>query len=438
MNKMIFCICVSLFFTTQSFSQTVYDFDTLSNALVNTSPKLKQDEINIMIAKENIDIANSGYYPTLRLAANMERSRKFENLYVPSYIGDDSLTQSDGKYISTSLYLSYELYRFGATDYSITAAKENANVMNAAKCIREKENILSLLESYSKVRIQNYRLNEYKKIQELYVELYSLTKRLYESGRVAKTNSMEYAEKLADAITTIAGVKEERAGYLSYVVYLSGIDIKENDILEPLNKNIIDMDYKDVPFENSVTAKKIMAVIAQKQTELSLRKTNYLPAISFYIRYDLYGSSIDSYNEALNDFKGNGYRLGISFSMPLFDGFKSDSDMNIKKFELMQSRFEYEDAKRVYEREQFMINSQIELGQNRLDSIWQSANSSQELTQADTSLYEAGELDRVTLLNDMINQIKINIAQNEALELLAMNIKKREISNQKESQCAAH
>lgn len=416
----------------QSLSQTVYSFDTLSNAML-VSPKLKQSEIDIAIARENINIANAGYYPTLRLVSNIERSKKFESLYTPSYVGDDSLTQSNGRYLSASLYLSYDIYRFKATDYQTAAAKENMYALNAAKCLMEKESLISLLENYSKLRIQNYRLREYEKIEKLYTELYTLTKRLYESGITAKTDIMEYAKELADTIAMNAVIKEERAGYISNIAYLSGINIQEDDILEAVG--ITDYD-NDIPFEKSVTAKRLTALTAQKQAELSLKKTNYLPAVSFYARYDFYGSSIDGYDKALNEFEKNGYRLGISFSMPLFDGFKNDADVNIKKLEIMQSRLEYENAKREYEKEKFMIDSQIKLTQDRLEGIGKSANSSNELAQAGESLYEAGESDRLMLLNSKIEEIKIDISKNEALELLSMNMKKREIINKKEAQCA--
>ncbi|MDR1007539.1 MAG: TolC family protein [Campylobacteraceae bacterium] len=433
-NKIVFLTCMAFFCIAQGVAE-IYDFNMLSSALLDTSPKLKQNEIEVMIAKENIDVANAGYYPSLRFVSNLERSRKFENMFSPTYVGDDSLTQSDGRYISASLYFTYDIYHFGATDYSLKAAEANMNVLSAAKCIKEKESLLSLLEAYSRVRSNNYQLEYYGKIQELYTELYGLTKRLHESGNLAKTSSLEYAKELADVITLIAGIKEERANYFSQIIYLSGINIDENDILQPLDESA--QYYQNIAFENSATAKQMMSVISQKQAELNLEKTNYLPAISFYARYDMYGSSSDSYNEALNDLGKNGYRFGISFSLPLFDGFRSDSRISIKRLELTQSRLAYEDAKRAYEKEQFLVNSQISLAKSRLDSVSSGVQSSDELVQADTLLYNAGELDRITLLNDQINRHKINISLKEAHELLSMNIKKREIMNDKEGKCAA-
>ncbi|MDR1554974.1 MAG: TolC family protein [Campylobacteraceae bacterium] len=415
---------------------TIYDFETLSNKLINTSPKLKQYEVDVIIAKENINIANAEYYPNLKIAVNSEYSKKFEGLFVPSYVGEDSITQSSGRYFSSSLYLSYELFNFGATKYSTEVAKQNLSSASAAKCIKEKESVLSLLDAYSKLRTGNYQLKGYGRIQELYQELYSLTKRLYESGRLAKTNSMEYAKELADVLTLISNTKEERAGHISQIMYLSGVEITAEDTILPLEKTTFS--YEDVPFEKSNTAKQLRAVIAQKQAKVNLQKTAYLPVISFYGKYDMYGSSDNSYNAAFDNLERNGYRIGISFSWSLFDGFRNEAEVSIKKMELMQSRFAYEDTKRAYEQEQFMTQSQIASEHDRLESIGQSSNFSLELVQAESLLYEAGELDKITLLNNQINQLKIDIVQNEALERLNMNIKKREIMNEKESRCVAH
>jgi outer membrane protein TolC len=433
MNKTALGVYTLFFAITYSFSQSAYSFDTLVYAMLNSSAKLKRSEVEVMIAKERVDAAYSGYYPTLRLASNIERSKKFESLYTPSYVGDDSLTQSDGKYLSASLYFSYDIYRFKAVDYSVSVALENVNVINAAKCIEKRDNILSLLENYSNVRIRSYQIKEYKKIERLYAKLYALVKRLNESGMAAKTDGMEYAKELADVAGMIASFEEEIAGYLLHIGYLSGINVQQNDILEPIDTK---GGYTNIPFEESLLAQRALALIAQKQAELRLQKTNYLPTLSFYARYDYYGSSTNSYSKALEEFGKNGYRFGISFSVPLFDGFKSRSEVNIKSLELMQSTLEYDDAKRVYEKEASMLESQINLTKNRLESIERSAALSSEIVAAQDLLNKAGEADSITLLESMIEEIRADILKNEASEILSASMKKREIMN-KESQCAA-
>jgi outer membrane protein TolC len=412
----------------------VYSYEGLVGRMLKTSPKLQQAEVDVLTAIEGVSMAKSGYYPSLRVTGSYEHSKKYIDAVTPSYVGEDSLTQAGGRYLSSSIYLSYDLFRFGATRYSVDAAYAGANSAILLKCDRQRESLALLLEAYAKVRVCNLKIEEYEKILDLYRELYTSVKRLYESGRVAKTSGMEYAEELANTVALISDVKNERVGYLSKIVYLSGERVDQSDIFLPLGESV---PTENTPFESSVTARRLMAETARKQAELSAKETGYLPSISLYGKYDLYGSSSDSSKEAYDDFKKNGYRVGVNLSWSLFDGFKSSSDIEIKRLELLQSRLAYEDAKMAYEAEQYATDSQIAFLQSRLKSVEESASVSNEFALSDAALYDAGELDKITLLNNRIDQRKIYLSLKEAEELLSMSIKKREIANEKESRCVA-
>lgn len=425
-----------LFCVTQLLYAVSYDYETLKNALLLNSPKLAQNTIGVQIAKKNIDVAYSGYYPSIRLSTTLEYSKKYNTYYTPSYIGDDSLTQSSGRYLSSSIYAGYEIFKFGATKYSIDAAKHNYIATNALACIKEKESVLSLLDAYSKVRIYDMQINEYKTIQKFYQELYTFSKRLHESGRIAKTYSMEYAQELAETLMLISQLKEQKAIYISQINYLSGINASEDDIFLPLDNSI--KISKEVPFEESVTAKQLLFTIKQKELELKVKKTSFLPSVSLYGKYDFYGSSSDSYNDAFDDYKRNGYRVGISFSWPIFDGFRSKNDLDIAKLELLQARFALNDAKLAYQKEQIDIKSQIALQQERVYNAKDSADLANTLMDSNTALYDAGESDKITLYLNKIDRQKILISQHEANELLSANYKKREVMNEKERECVAH
>ncbi|MDR1614993.1 MAG: TolC family protein [Campylobacteraceae bacterium] len=415
-----------------SYSADSYDFDTLANALMKTSPRQQQSDIDILVAKERKNLASSGYYPSIRISTNFEYSKKFDGFYSPSYIGEDSLTQSSGKYVSSSLYFQQEIYRFGQTEHLYNAALSALKASQAAKCIKTKDDLLLLLEAYFQARIFSHKLDKYTKIQELYTSLYIYSKRLYEAGEKAKSDTMEYARELADTASLIAGIKEDKAKYLSQILYLSGINIAHDDTLLPLTIN--DSFMIDIPFEKSTTAIHLMSVMKQKSLELRAQKSNYMPSFSIYGRYDLYGEA-EGFNEAFRDLNKNGYRVGVSFSIPLFDGFKNEAEVNIKSFELAKSRLDYEDAKRLYEKEQALINSQILLEKERLTGANQSSNISNKLSHDGKLLYEAGELDMISLLNNEINRLKIELSEQEIAENLIFNIKKREIINTKEGQC---
>lgn len=432
LNRLLILSCIVFTCTIQG---VTYDFDTFKNALLSYSPKLKHGETEVQIARENVDLAYSGYYPSIRVSSNLEYSVKYYRLGVPSFIGEDSLIQSSGRYISSTISANYEIFRFGSTVFSINAAKFNHLSTSSTQCLREKEMMLQLLESYSNLRALNLKLNEYAKIQKLYEELYLISKRMFESGMIAKTNSIEYAQELADTITIISSLKEQKFEFISTLKQLSGININENDDLSPLENNVYIKE--NVPFEDSTSAVRIRSLIKQKEEEVKLAKTSFMPSFSLYGKYDMYGGDMESYNRAFDNYEKNGYRFGISFSWPIFDGFRSKNELEIKKLELLQARFSYQDAKDEYEKEQFLINSGIKLQHEKLISIDNNVNSTKELIELSGRLYDSGESDKITLYLNQIDQYKILISSYEAKEMLMMNYKKQEIINDKETVCVA-
>jgi outer membrane protein TolC len=412
---------------------STYDFDTLKSALLVNSPKLKHGELDVQIANKNIDLAYSGYYPNVRLSSNLEHTVKYYRVGIPSFIGEDSLIQSSGKHLSASISADYEIFKFGSTNFAVNAAKFNHISTSSLQCLREKELLLGLLESYSSLRTLNLQLDEYIKIQKIYEELYLISKRLYESGMVAKTDSMEYAQELADIITTISNLKEQKANHISILKQLSGINLSENDELLPLKNSIYT--HKNIPFEESTSATRIRALIKQKEEEVKKTKTNFMPSFSLYGKYDMYGGDSSSYRVALDNYEKNGYRFGISFSWPIFNGYASKNELEIKELELLQAKVSYQDAKDEYEKEQFLISSQIRLQHEKLSSIDSSVNSAKELLESSKRLHDAGESNRINLYMDRVDQHKILILQHEANEILSMNYKKDEIIKERESNC---
>jgi outer membrane protein TolC len=407
----------------------------LANRVIEDSPKLKRSRLDAAIAEQNVVVARSGYYPSLRAVGGYEYSKKFDAIAAPSYAGEESFTQSSGRIVSSSVYLSYDLFHFGATKFAIDAAYANLDATRRLQCVKEKESLLDLLEAYSKVRSCNHKLEAYKQMLDLYTELYVFAKRLHEVGRLPKTDGLKYAEELANVAALIADIKEERAVYLARIAYLSGEEVGEGDSFAPLKSGAL---FSEPPrFEESVAAGRLRAVIAGKRAELDLRRTRYYPSLSIYGKYDAYGYSTDSSKEAYNDFSRNGYRIGVTLSWSLFSGFRDSAESEIEQLELMQSMLDYEDAKRAYETELSAINSQIKFQQNKLNDAQRGLELSLELSRADDLMYEAGEMDKIALLNDSINQRKVGLELKEAKELLAASLKKREITNEKEYLCVA-
>ncbi|NLM98408.1 MAG: TolC family protein, partial [Campylobacteraceae bacterium] len=276
--------------------------------------------------------------------------------------------------------------------------------------------------------ILNFKLKNYEKMQSLYEELYLVSKKLYENGVMAKPNFIKSAHDLAEITTTISSTKEEKLTQLALIKKLSGMDIGRDDEFLPLSKS--KGVQKDTLFENSINSMRVKMLIIQKEQELKSTKAKLLPSLSIYGKYDLYGGSQDSYQHAFDDYRRNGYRLGIHFSWNIFGGFRVQNELKIKRLELLQAKLAYEEAKDEYESEQLLIKSQIEVEQNKLNSVKDSTKHTGEILELSERLFSEGEGDKITQLVSKINLYRTFIDEHEAKERLSYSHKKREIMNE--------
>lgn len=427
---------VAVFSATLAFAQQSVSFEMLLDAMEQSSPKLKQQRLQTKIAEQSLRTAEAAYLPTLALGGSSEYSHKFYDSYTPSSVGSDSLTQTSQYQNSSTVSLTYDLFRFGATYLGVKAAKEQIKGSKAGECVNLKEQIDSLLEAYTKVRIATAKLAYYQQMQQLYQDSYIMAKRLNEAGELAQTEVITYAQNIADQLVLTAQIHEEKESMLAHLSYLSGIKLDSFSTLEPLH--VKESSLTQVNFEESSRAKQAYASISQKEAQLKAEKTRYLPVFSLYGKYDLYGSDEDQFNRSIHDVERNGYRVGLSFSWTLFDGFAREATVETRLLELQQAKVALEEARRMYEKEQYLLQAQSREREQRLNSAKRSETSSQNVSEMIESLHENGEKDKLSSLKAQIQYYQTAIASSEAKELLHLSQAKEILFSQKEYECVAH
>ncbi|WP_333804285.1 TolC family protein [Sulfurospirillum sp.] len=427
---------VAVFSVTLGFAHQSVTFEMLLDAMEKSSPKLQQQRLQTKIAQESLRTAEAAYLPTLALGGTSEYSKKFTDATTPSYIGSDSLTQTSQYQNSSTISLTYDLFRFGATNLGVKAANEQIKASKAGECVNLKEQLDSLLEAYAKVRIATAKLAYYQRIQKLYQESYVMAKRLNEAGELAQTEVITYAQYMADQLVLSAQIQEEKESMLAHMSYLSGVKLDGSSKLEPLH--VKESSVRSLSFEESSSAKQAYASIEQKSAQLKAEKTRYLPVFSLYSKYDIYGSDKDRLSQATDNMEKNGYRVGLSFSWTIFDGFAREAAVETRLLELQQARVALEEAKRTYEKEQYLLQSQAREREQRLNSAKRSEASSQNVSEMIESLHENGQKDKLSSLKAQIQYYQTAIASNEAEELLSLSHTKEILFSQKEYECAAH
>ena len=411
-------------------------FEHLLEAMEHSSPKLEQQRLQTKIAQQSLRSAEAAYLPSLALGATSEYSKKFNDTVTPSYVGSDSLTQTSQYQNSSTISLTYDLFRFGATNLGVKAAHQQIKGSKAAECVNLKEQLDSLLEAYVKVRIATAKLAYYQKMQQLYQESYIMAKRLNVAGELPQTEVITYAQNMADQLVMSAQIHEEKESMLAHLSYLTGVKLDSSSTLEPLH--VKEPSLSSVSFEESSRAKQAYAGIEQKEAQLQAEKTRYLPVFSLYGKYDLYGSDEEQFRRSTQDIERNGYRVGLSFSWTIFDGFAREAAVETRLLELQQAKMALIEAQRTYEKEQYLLQAQAREREQRLNSAKRSEASSYNVSEMIETLHENGQKDKLSSLKAQIQYYQTAIASNEAEELLSLSHTKEILFSQKEYECAAH
>ncbi len=393
----------SLFFILLVINLNATNFEDLVKRTLKNSPTLKKSSLQTHIAKEQINLAKSSFYPSIRLEANLQYSKKFNDNSTPSSVGDDSLTQSSYNQSSASLALSYDLFRFGGSYYELKSKEASFKVRRYEECEEQKDILLKLLNFYHKARVEQLNKQYQEKINNLYLKIYNHSKRLNKSGLISKTQTNEYAKQIADNLAHLENINENLEQSISELSLISTMDISKLNNLSPLpSKENITLINK---FEQSQTYKKLINQIRQKEAELNLANTKYLPSLSLYAKYDFYGQDKHSLKDSIKDIDKNGYRVGLGFSWILFDGFKTSSTRSISLLQLETAKLDLQIAKEQFNKDLAHLNTQNDLKIKMLNYVNQSKDLSLKNNSMSTKLFKNGQIDKINSLKTQIQTL---------------------------------
>lgn len=395
------------------------DFKSLVELTLKTSPILQKSSLQTRIANEEITLANAGFYPTLQIGANMQYSKKFYNTNTPSSVGDNSLTQDTYYQSSSTISLAYDLFRFGGTLNNVKAAYAKHNAAKYEECEQKKREITKLLDIYYKARIQQLRKEYYTNINKNYLHMYKISKRLNSSGVLPFTQVQEYTKKIADNLNDLESIDKLYQEALNELAYISGAKLSNLNSLEPIKNNQISID--TIPFEQSEKYKKAKNIIEQKQALYDEAFTKHLPSLSIYGKYDFYGQNRDNLGSAIDDLERNGYRVGLSLTWTLFDGFSKEATRAIRLIELQQAKLDMDIAKKEYQKEKDRLIKSKQIIKNMLKHTKSSKDISKDISKMNNRLFKSGEADKLSEIKSVILSLEASLKTEETNEELNKN-----------------
>lgn len=319
--KYIFLVLV-LFICAQTKAQTLLSKAEVIQIILENSFDVKVAANNVNIAKNNTNIFNSGYLPTLN--ANAGITYNTDNLAVEFQDGSErSLDGARSNSKNAGLSLNYVLFDGFNRKFNMSRNQENLNraQLNARAVLEN-----SLLQAFS----------AYYEVARLEQTLISLTENLsiskerlvraqygYDYGR---NSSLDISNAEVDVNTdsiNFLNAKQNFANAKRNLNYILGIEVGPIDFKVDTAITINDIENKD-DFESELLNQNIQYLIAKsdvllRQFDTRVTNTNYLPTLSLnggynYRKGNNNSASFTAANSSI------GLTGGLTFGWNIFDG----------------------------------------------------------------------------------------------------------------------
>jgi outer membrane protein len=344
----IFALLLIILATPSVHGGTTLEFGDVINAALKHSYDVRTSTIDVGISRSMLRQTRSLYFPELNTRFNSQYVKDLTGgTQQVTAIGTTILLQNTMYQSSVSLNASYNLYDFGARENRMVVADKDILAKQAVLRQSVRDTKLKVLEVYRDLLLLSMELNSKKELLTLYKDL-SLTKeRLFKAGNIRKIEMVEDAIKVVKTIDAMDNLKLKLISSLQDLAFYTGSrydadSIKISRFREPEGTLAPKLD-----LEKSPEWRIYELEIEKKKAEIEILKRERLPQLSLYSNYIYYGQDQDSLNTSLGALGARNFYVGMTASMPLFDGFKNSAQ--IDKATLEKERLKIEKEKKLAE-----------------------------------------------------------------------------------------
>lgn len=398
-------------------------------------------EQNVLVRNAGLEWQKSKYqasgtksklYPQLEAYSNFSYYFAIPRMAIPGeIIGQPGTTISaevGTKFDWSNGFKATQLIYNQSYSTYIKLAKETITLQQLSLQQRKEEVVYQVSQVYILIQTTQKQLEQYHKSLDNINRLIEIGKSQQENGIIRKVDVARLQVNKSNLLTQIDNLTQLYDQQIGWLKVLTGIEESKKIILTDTLSNV---NQEDVIFEkpdlNLTTT--IKNIDQQKQIAnltLKANKQQYLPTVSGFGQYYLEGqrNSFDFFKGGNDKFFNVGL-VGLSLSIPIFDGMEKSNKIrqneierkqldNLRENTLVSLSKEYNDAvkqfvncKNILARQQKNIQVADETYQINLEGYKQQVTSLSDLMMSESSLIEA----RLSYYNALmqINNAKLDI-----------------------------
>jgi len=334
---------------------------------------LKADSLNNPIAGYSVQVAKSALLPQLNFSSKAEYNAALPSQMLPGkFIGEpdkDLIPVQFGTRFSTGAGIeATQTLISKAARLQVNAAEMNTGIAKTKHLLTREELVYQVATAYYDLLATTEKINTTKKDYTNIREIEVIAKAQYETGVLKRIDFESLQINAANIQSQLDQWQTKYNQQLVYFKYLLGVpansvitvandSTRVNGSLQSSGTRL--WDREDVHLYRQL--------IASKELELKMIKAEKMPSVNAFARFN-YQSQFNNAGDALkSDYGYKSSTVGISTTIPLFDGYRRKNRLNRTQVELKQLQLRNEQQQQLANME--WISASETLQNNRKQAI---------------------------------------------------------------------
>lgn len=316
--------------------------EILGQALAH-SYDLRIGGLEVEIGEQRLAEARAMYLPSLSLSLTNEYLHDLSNGGAGTVSVGETIISGNASTYQHSLALSaqYLLYDFGARPLKYLNVRRGVVLAQHAAAQRLIDLKIELLALYGAGLKLHKKIGAWSALLSQRQEMYQLTQRPAEAGNKGKLEQGQAAIEVAEALQTCAALRLEMAGILEKLTYHTGKGYR-----------LAEVRFADFPEQTGLAAmadvlklpeiKAYDVAIEQKKAEYDIALRQWLPTLTFYSAYRMYGDDPAGLASSFENLEEKNATVGVVLHLNMFNGFSDQAKAGRLQKELAKLKVEKE------------------------------------------------------------------------------------------------
>ncbi len=327
-------------------AQTI-DLENVLEQAVKNAHEVRMSDIDIRISRSAKKETRSVYYPSLDARWNSGYVKDLtDGTAQVTSVGDMILVENTMYQNALSVGIAYDLYDFGAKGKRVFIADRDVDLRKTIYTQSVRNIKLKVLGIYSDLLLAWKELAAKRELLGLYRELSAIRERLFAAGKIARIETVNDALKVVKTLDEIDEIMLKTKELLHELSVCTG----ESYAIEQLEvRDLSEEKEEPETFRTDMSPEwKIYELaIEKKKAEIDALERERYPRFALNSNYTWYGQDLNRFNASVEDIRSRNFFVGLSVTMPLFEGFKSSA--RIEKARLEMEKLKIEKEKKIAE-----------------------------------------------------------------------------------------